>query len=87
MSVARSKTFLGGYEKYNKTILYTKEPEDTNSLEGPGHCSVVKGVNNNWAIVYHAWPNGAIGTKRLMMLDQVKWTSDKWPFVGSPSET
>jgi len=55
-------------------------------LEGPGHCSVVKGINGNWAMVYHAWPHGKIGTKRVIMLDQISWTSDKWPYIGSPSE-
>ena len=54
-------------------------------MEGPGHCSVIKGVNGHWAIVYHAWPHNAIGTKRLMLLDEIKWTADKWPYVGSPS--
>lgn len=36
-------------------------------------------------MVYHAWPHGQIGTKRVIMLDQIKWTADKWPSIGSPS--
>jgi len=55
-------------------------------MEGPGHCSVLKGPNGNYAIVYHAWPHNQIGTKRLIMLDKLSWTADNWPFVGSPSE-
>jgi len=35
--------------------------------------------------VYHAWPHNAIGSKRLMLLDKIGWTNDKWPIVGYPS--
>jgi arabinan endo-1,5-alpha-L-arabinosidase len=58
------------------------------SWEGPGHCSVVKSPEGKWLMFYHAWPHGAIGTKRLMLLDEVKFTGI-WPTVndGFPSET
>ncbi len=38
-------------------------------------------------MVYHAWPHNKINTKRLMMLDEIKWSNDGWPIVndGSPS--
>jgi beta-xylosidase len=57
------------------------------SWEGPGHCSVVKSANDKWLMIYHAWPRGGIGTKRLMLLDEVKFVGE-WPVVhdGSPSE-
>ena len=84
--MARSKYILGPYVKYNNTILHTRSPKTDVSLEGPGHCSVIKGVNGNYAMLYHAWPHNQIGTKRLMMMDEVKWTNDYWPFIGFPSE-
>lgn len=43
------------------------------SWEGPGHCSVVKSPNGKWLMIYHAWPRGGINTKRLMLLDEVKF--------------
>ncbi len=57
------------------------------SWEGPGHCSVIKSPNNEWLMFYHAWPRGKINTKRVMLLDQVKFVNG-WPEVndGSPSE-
>jgi len=36
---------------------------------------------------YHAWPHGAIGTKRVMLLDKITFVGG-WPKVGEgyPSE-
>ena len=31
---------------------------------------------------YHAWPNGKIGTKRVMLMDKVVFKNDGWPRVG-----
>jgi beta-xylosidase len=58
------------------------------SWEGPGHCSVVRSPKGKWLMFYHAWPHGEIGTKRVMLLDEVTFVSG-WPKVndGFPSET
>jgi hypothetical protein len=39
-------------------------------------------------MIYHAWPHGAIGTKRVMLLDTVTFAGG-WPKVndGNPSES
>jgi arabinan endo-1,5-alpha-L-arabinosidase len=69
--------------------LHTRSPETNASWEGPGHCSVIKSLQGNWAIVYHAWPHGEIGkTKRIMLVDKLTFQNG-WPVVGdgSPSET
>lgn len=58
VGVAKSKNFFGPYEKHPTPILHTRDPETDHSWEGPGHCSVVKSLKGNWAIVYHAWPHG-----------------------------
>lgn len=86
--MARSKSIFGPYEKYTKPILSVRSPETSKSWYSPGHCSVIKTLKGNYAIVYHAWPNGQIGTKRLMLVDQLTWVNG-WPKVidGSPSET
>ena len=87
VGVAKSDKALGPYKKYeNNPILKTKPVQTSKSWEGPGHCSVVKSPESKWLMFYHAWPYKAIGTKRLMLLDEVKFEGE-WPTVndGSPS--
>lgn len=87
VGVAVANNPLGPYTKNpNNPILRTRSPMTSASWEGPGHCSVVKSPEGKWLIFYHAWPHGAIGTKRLMLLDEVKFTGT-WPTVndGFPS--
>ena len=70
VGVARSKSALGPYEKYeNNPILKTRIPKTSETWEGPGHCSIIKTKNNKTVAFYHGWPRGKIGTKRLMLLD------------------
>lgn len=71
--MARSKELLGPYEKYSKPILSVRTPETEKSWYSPGHCSVIRTKSGNFAIIYHAWPHNAIGTKRLMLIDQLTW--------------
>lgn len=88
MGVAKSTNALGPYTKNpNNPILKTRSPMDDKSWEGPGHCSVVKSPMGKWLMFYHAWPHGGVGTKRLMLLDQVSFVGG-WAKVhdGSPSE-
>ena len=89
VGVAKADSPLGPYTKHaNNPILKTRSPQTAKSWEGPGHCSVVQSPEGRWLMFYHAWPHGAIGTKRLMLLDEVSFKGD-WPTVndGSPSET
>lgn len=48
----------------------------------------MKSPAGHWLMFYHAWPHYAIGTKRVMLLDQVMFV-DGWVKVndGSPSES
>lgn len=86
VGVARSKNFIGPYEKHPTPILFTRPQQTSKSWEGPGHCSVVKTLKGNFAIVYHAWPHGAIGTKRVMLVDHLTFENG-WPKVGDGSPT
>lgn len=71
VGVARSRDLLGPYEKYPTPILHTRSSQTANSWEGPGHCSVVKTLKGNYAIVYHAWPHGKVGSKRVLLVDRL----------------
>lgn len=89
VGVAMADHPLGPYTKNsNNPILKTRNPKTSKSWEGPGHCSVVQSPEGRWLMFYHAWPPGAIGTKRLMLLDEVIFEG-VWPRVndGSPSES
>jgi beta-xylosidase len=50
-------------------------------LEGPGHCSVVVGPDENDWLVYHAWDPGL--TARRMCIDRLEWTDDG-PHTNGP---
>lgn len=70
VGVAKSDNALGPYVKYNQNpILRTRAPKTDKSWEGPGHCSVIRSPSGKWLMFYHAWPRGAINTKRLILLD------------------
>lgn len=89
VGVAKSSKALGPYTKDAKNPVFkTRSPQTGKSWEGPGHCSVVKSPQGNWLMFYHAWPHGAIGTKRVMLLDTLTF-ADGWVKVhdGSPSES
>ena len=86
MGVARATNPMGPYEKYPKPILHTRNPKTSQSWLGPGHCSVVKNPSGKWLMIYHAWPRNGLGTKRVMLMDELKFENG-WPtvFDGSPS--
>jgi beta-xylosidase len=85
VAVARSKALLGPYEKLDQPILHSND-----KWIGPGHCSVVPGLHdrNHWVMIYHSWAGHVGGNNiRLMLMDQIQWTSEGWPSIdtGSPS--
>ena len=59
VSVARSRNVRGPYEKFGKAILGTDferfSSGENSTFVGPGHCSVVRGNDSNWWMVYHSW--------------------------------
>ncbi|NDV79798.1 family 43 glycosylhydrolase [Dysgonomonas sp. 511] len=55
---------------------------------GPGHNSqiVTDDAGNDW-MAYHSYIRAQAGKDRLLMVSQIKWTDDDWPYVdgNSPS--
>lgn len=62
--------------------------ESNNFFAGPGHNSqiVTDDAGNDW-MLYHSYIRGQAGKDRLLMVSQIKWTEDGWPYVegNSPS--
>ncbi|PXV59997.1 arabinan endo-1,5-alpha-L-arabinosidase [Dysgonomonas alginatilytica] len=89
--VGRSESLMGPYvDKDGKSMLdngYNIVINSNNRFVGNGHCSeiVQDQAGNDW-IFYHGVdvknPQG-----RVLLLDQVKWDSNNWPYIegGSPS--
>jgi arabinan endo-1,5-alpha-L-arabinosidase len=89
--VGRSKSLFGTYlDKSGKDMTdngYSVVIESNERFKGPGHCSeiVQDDAGSDW-IFYHGVdvtnPNG-----RMLLLDQIKWDQDKWPYIegGTPS--
>lgn len=60
------------------------------AFAAPGHNAVVTDAAGADFMVYHAFASAAgpaAGGNRTLMLDQILWTDDGWPFVGSPSSS
>jgi arabinan endo-1,5-alpha-L-arabinosidase len=71
VGVARAASPLGPYTKAPAPIVTSNA-----TWIGPGHCSVVDDY-----MIYHAW--NATHDARMVLVDQIQWTSDGWPRVYS----
>ncbi len=89
--VGRSKNLLGTYvDKDGKDMLengYSKVISNNERFVGNGHCSeIVKDDRGNDWILYHG-VDVEDANGRKLLLDEVKWDKDAWPYVetGTPS--
>lgn len=89
--VGRSQKLLEGYvDKNGKPMMdngYDVVIDKNSRFVGNGHCSeiVQDDANNDWIFYHGVDVNKPEG--RVLLLDQVKWDKDGWPYVegGSPS--
>lgn len=80
MGVARSKTLLGKWEKYDQNPIL-KGNENFNC---PGHGSAVTLENGRTFMLYHAYdPKDINYVGRQALLDEVNWTSDGWATINN----
>jgi arabinan endo-1,5-alpha-L-arabinosidase len=84
VGVARSKDFLGPYEKFGRPTLMSNA-----AFAGPGHCSVVSidDKEQTYVMVYHSWASGHIdgpNDVRMLLIDPIVWEND-WPTISSAS--
>lgn len=87
MGVARSKTLLGKWEKYEQNPVL-KGNENFNC---PGHGSIVTTENGRNYLLYHAYdPKDVNYVGRQALLDEMRWTPDGWASINDgkgPSKT
>ncbi|MDQ3751018.1 MAG: family 43 glycosylhydrolase [Acidobacteriota bacterium] len=85
--VARSKTLLGTWEKYEQNPIL-KGNENWNC---PGHGSMVTTEKGRTYFMYHAYhPKDTNYVGRQALLDEVQWTPDGWATINNgrgPSKT
>ena len=81
VGVARAPALEGPFVKRGPPILHQNgTSSSTPPFESPGHCSVLQLADGKWAMLYHAWRGGDRSARHLMM-DQLLWGADGWPFL------
>jgi beta-xylosidase len=77
--LARSKTLLGTWEKYDQNPIL-KGNENFNC---PGHGTIVTTENGRTFMMYHAFdPKDTNYVGRQALLDEVNWTRDGWATIN-----
>jgi xylan 1,4-beta-xylosidase len=80
MGVARSRTLLGRWEKYEQNPIL-KGNENWNC---PGHGTVVTDEKGRTWMMYHAYhPEDTNYVGRQALLDEVNWTADGWATINN----
>ncbi len=73
--VARAKSVLGPWEKYEKNPILT----DNNDWKCSGHGTVVQ-YGDDYYMLYHAYnTTGDVYVGRQDVLGKIEWTTDEWP--------
>jgi xylan 1,4-beta-xylosidase len=79
MGLARSKTLLGNWERYDQNPIL-KGNENWNC---PGHGTAVTTENGRTYMMYHAYhPKDTSYVGRQALLDEVIWTPDGWANIN-----
>lgn len=77
--VARSKTLLGPWEKYDMNPVL----KDNENWKCAGHGTVVEKDGDLW-MLYHAYnTEGSVYVGRQGVLEKIEWTDDNWPILAN----
>ncbi|MCE7056308.1 family 43 glycosylhydrolase [Algoriphagus sp. AGSA1] len=77
--VARSKTLLGPWEKYDMNPVL----KDNDNWKCAGHGTVVEKDGDFW-MLYHAYnTEGSVYVGRQGVLEKIDWTDDNWPILAN----
>ncbi|WP_425636509.1 glycoside hydrolase family 43 protein [Algoriphagus yeomjeoni] len=77
--VARSKTLLGPWEKYDMNPVL----KDNENWKCAGHGTVVEKDGDFW-MLYHAYnTEGSVYVGRQGVLEKIEWTADGWPILAN----
>jgi xylan 1,4-beta-xylosidase len=75
--VARSKSLLGPWEKYDRNPIQVDNP----NWKCPGHGTVIE-KDGEFYILYHAYnTKGSVYVGRQGVLEKIHWTADGWPIL------
>jgi len=96
VGVARAANVTGPYTKKPEPVIhgcdYKPPAEEARFLSAkakgeiywtPGHCSVrpVYGQEDRWVMFYHGRDFQTPNPNRSLMMDELKWGADGWPYV------
>ncbi len=77
--VARSKTLLGPWEKYDRNPVL----KDNENWKCAGHGTVVEKNGDFW-MLYHAYnTEGSVYVGRQGVLEKIEWSADGWPILAN----
>jgi beta-xylosidase len=77
--VARSKTLLGPWEKYDMNPVL----KDNDNWKCAGHGTLVEKGGDFW-MFYHAFnTEGSVYVGRQGVLEKIEWSADGWPFLAN----
>lgn len=77
--VARSKSLLGPWEKYDMNPVL----KDNENWKCAGHGTVVEKDGELW-MLYHAYnTEGSVYVGRQGVLEKIEWTADDWPILAN----
>jgi xylan 1,4-beta-xylosidase len=80
MGVARSRTLLGNWEKYDQNPIL----KGNENWSCPGHGTMVTTENGRDFMMYHAYhPKDTSYVGRQALLDEVTWTKDGWATINN----
>ncbi len=80
MGIARSKTLLGDWEKYDANPILKGNDE----WKCPGHGTLVTTADGRDYMLYHAYrPQDFVYVGRQALLDEVTWTRDGWAQINN----
>ncbi|MEN2280871.1 glycoside hydrolase family 43 protein [Algoriphagus sp. SE2] len=77
--VARSKSLLGPWEKYDMNPVI----RDNESWKCPGHGTVVEKKGELWLLNHAYNQEGSVYVGRQGVLQKVEWTDDLWPVFSN----
>jgi arabinan endo-1,5-alpha-L-arabinosidase len=94
--VARSKSAVGPFETLENAKGWGLSPilQKRGRWIAPGHNSIMTDVKGQDWIIYHASDvrhsradlNADINSRRVMLIDRIRWGDDGWPVIDGPSE-
>lgn len=84
--VGRSQNLFGPYVDYDGNQMlqnsYDLVLTGTGIFSGPGHGStIIEDDEKKTWYIYHSYKRGASNKGRMLMLDEIQWSNEDWPYI------